>query len=76
MIRQVLVQAYVPFLQPLAYEQAQSQKILSGVTLMWKFVNGQPMLHIRLQQGKLGASQLCGSQQLLAHFGSHETDKP
>jgi integrase len=54
MIRQVLAQAYVPFLAATGIRAGTESENLEWRHIDVEVVNGQPVLHIRLQQGKLG----------------------
>ncbi len=54
MIRQALAQAYVPFLAATGIRAGTESENLEWRHIDVEVVNGQPVLHIRLQQGKLG----------------------
>ncbi len=54
MIRQVLAQAYLPFLAATGIRAGTESENLEWRHIDVEVVNGQPVLHIRLQQGKLG----------------------
>jgi integrase len=54
MIRQVLVQAYLPFLAATGIRAGTESENLEWRHIDVEVVKGQPVLHIRLQQGKLG----------------------
>jgi len=55
MIRQVLVKAYVPFLAATGMRAGTESENLEWRHIDVEVRNGQPILHIRLQKGKLGA---------------------
>jgi integrase len=55
MIRQVLAQAYLPFLAATGIRAGTESENLEWRHIDVEIVNGQPILHVRLQQGKLGA---------------------
>ena len=54
MIRQVLACAYVPFLAATGIRAGTESENLEWRHIDVEVLNGQPILHIRLQQGKLG----------------------
>jgi len=54
MIRQVLAQAYLPFLAATGIRAGTESENLEWRHIDVEIVKGQPVLHIRLQQGKLG----------------------
>lgn len=54
MIRQVLAQAYLPFLAATGIRAGTESENLEWRHIDVEVVKGQPVLHIRLQQGKLG----------------------
>ncbi len=54
MIRQVLAQAYMPFLAATGIRAGTESENLEWRHIDVEVINGQPVLHIRLQQGKLG----------------------
>jgi integrase len=54
MIRQVLAQAYLPFLAATGIRAGTESENLEWRHIDVEIINGQPVLHIRLQQGKLG----------------------
>lgn len=54
MIRQVLAQAYMPFLAATGIRAGTESENLEWRHIDVEVIKGQPVLHIRLQQGKLG----------------------